>query len=89
MDPVLLCRAAVDLFRSQGTEYVEAINDAADARGVDCLLKASFKPCAYFPGLKRHGSSRRDFAVFARSFASAEMPPAQAHPAFRKFLDPV
>ncbi|MBI5242473.1 MAG: hypothetical protein HY922_02165 [Elusimicrobia bacterium] len=88
VDPVKLCRAVVDILRSQGAEYVEAINDAADARGVDALLRASFEPCAYFPGLKRHGSSRRDFTVFARSFASAEMRPAQAHPAFRKFLDP-
>ncbi|MFA6318465.1 MAG: hypothetical protein WC943_13735 [Elusimicrobiota bacterium] len=65
--PVKLYREVVGLLRAAGASYIEAINDAADAPGIDCILRAGFRPCGYFPCLKLSGTKRRDFVVFASS----------------------
>lgn len=84
--PVRLTRESVRLLEAGGADYVEAINDAADAAGIECFLKAGFTPCGYFPCLKLSGNNRRDFVVFAHSKVRASSGLA-VHPAHGRFLD--
>ncbi|MBI5623578.1 MAG: hypothetical protein HY924_07360 [Elusimicrobia bacterium] len=65
--PVKLYHAASSLLQAAGASYIEAINDAADLAGVECILGAGFRPCGYFPCLKLSAAKRRDFVVFALS----------------------
>jgi hypothetical protein len=77
-DPARLYAEVAAILGSLGVSYVEIINDAADIWGVECLLKAGFFPCAYFPCLKKHGNLRRDYAVFSKSFGQVLAGPASA-----------
>ena len=58
----------LEVLKIHGISYVEMINDAADLVGTDCMLRAGFAPCAYFPAFKRHGRLRRDYVVLGKSF---------------------
>jgi len=40
---------------------------------LELLIRAAFLPCAYFPCLKRHGDTRRDFVIMGRSFESLDI----------------
>ncbi|MBI5629955.1 MAG: hypothetical protein HY921_03610 [Elusimicrobia bacterium] len=68
VSPVELYRRVVEALRSSQAGYIEVINDAADAAGIECILQAGFVPCGYFPALKKHVDLRRDYVVFARTF---------------------
>ncbi|MBI4678624.1 MAG: hypothetical protein HY748_13685 [Elusimicrobia bacterium] len=83
--PVRLYREAVRLLEAKGAAYVEAINDAADAASIECILRAGFSPCGYFPCLKLSAARRRDFVVFAHSRARS-IAHAAAHPLHLRFL---
>ena len=79
VNPVALYRAVSTLLRQTGAAYIEVINDACDTLGIECILRAGFSPCGYFPALKSTADARRDFVVFARSLepvnaAHAAMP---------------
>jgi hypothetical protein len=56
------------MIRGEHIAYIEVIVDAADSAAIDLMLQAGFLPCAYFPCLKRHEETRRDFVVMGRSF---------------------
>jgi hypothetical protein len=56
------------MIRGEHISYVEVIIDAADCTAIDLMLQAGFLPCAYFPCLKKHGDTRRDFVVLGRAF---------------------
>ncbi|MBI4667717.1 MAG: hypothetical protein HY747_00800 [Elusimicrobia bacterium] len=86
VNPVTLYRRIVTMLHNQGITYIEVINDAADFKGIDCILKASFIPCAYFPCLKKHEEIRRDYAVFAKSFEKRPWPSNLNRPLYGKFL---
>jgi len=68
VDPVRLYLEISGILETSGSSYVEMINDAADISGVDCLLRAGYTPCAYFPCLKKHAGLRRDYVIFSKSF---------------------
>lgn len=51
----------------KGIYHLESINDAGDFLGTDCILKAGFRPCAYFPCMKYHSGRRRDYVIYAKS----------------------
>jgi hypothetical protein len=68
VEPVQLYQAMLQLLREQGISYVEIINDAADAYGIQCILDSTFTPCAYLPALKCQNETRRDYVVFGKSF---------------------
>lgn len=67
-NPVTLYTKVAEILQSMNVSYIEVINDAADTWTIDCILKAGFVPCAYFPCLKKHASTRRDYVVFSKSF---------------------
>ena len=67
VDPVRLYSVVREKLKVVGASYTEVINDAGDTEGNGVFLKAGFTPCAYFPCLKRHGTSRRDYVVFGHS----------------------
>lgn len=85
--PVALYQAVAGLLRHTGAAYIEVINDAADALGVDCILRAGFSPCGYFPALKAADDVRRDFVVFARSLESVDAAAPSMPEAFAGYLD--
>jgi len=68
VSPVQLYTAVSTLLREAGASYVEVIADAADAVGVEYLLRAGFIACAYVPCLKRYGARRRDFVVLGKPY---------------------
>ncbi|MBU2574849.1 MAG: hypothetical protein KKH28_12310 [Elusimicrobia bacterium] len=68
VDPVQLYKAVALILRGLNISYIEVINDAADAAGINDILNAGYLPCAYFPALKRQGNARRDFVIFSKSF---------------------
>lgn len=69
VDPTLLYDAASTLLnRCCGVTYIEVINDAGDAPGIEAIVSAGYLPCAYFPSFRTLGDERRDYAIFARSF---------------------
>lgn len=86
-DPAALYGRVARLLEEAGAGYVEVINDAADVRGVECILRAGFLPCAYFPCLKVHGSSRRDYAVFSRSSEPVRAETGDVPEAYRDYLE--
>ncbi|MBX9769451.1 MAG: hypothetical protein K2X47_19400 [Bdellovibrionales bacterium] len=67
LDPVRLYSMVREKLKTVGASYTEVINDAGDSEGNGIFLRAGFTPCAYFPCLKRHGESRRDYVVFGHS----------------------
>lgn len=85
--PVALYSAVAGLLRQTGAAYIEVINDAADALGIECILQAGFVPCGYFPALKSADELRRDFVVFARSLEPVDAAPSSMPDAFAGFLD--
>ncbi len=68
VDPTELYQAVALLLHQHNITYIEMINDAGDAQGIDCLLKAGFLPVAYFPCFKRQRDRRRDYVILSRSF---------------------
>ena len=68
VDPTNLFIQVQNLLRTCEVSYVEIINDAADATGIECILNGGFTPCAYFPAFKSQGGRRRDYVIFGRSF---------------------
>ena len=87
VDPAGLYRHISGILRSKGATYIEVINDAADALGIDYVLKAGFAPCAFFPALKRHGSRRRDFLIFGKGFEKKCYSRANINAVFLEYLD--
>ncbi|HTL11989.1 MAG TPA: hypothetical protein VL588_05855 [Bdellovibrionota bacterium] len=87
VDPVALYVAVAELLRSRGVTYVEVINDAADVVGTELLLEAGFLPCVYFPALKRHGDSRRDYVVFGRAFEKNVLRPESLNEYLQEFWE--
>jgi len=73
VDPALLYRKVAQMIRSEHISYIEVIVDAADVAALELLFRAAFLPCAYFPCLKRHGDTRRDFVVMGRAFESLDI----------------
>lgn len=68
VDPTDLYKQVSLLLNRQNISYIEMINDAGDAPGIDCLSRAGFLPVAYFPCFKRQGERRRDYVILSRSF---------------------
>lgn len=68
VDPAQLYGRILKLLHDRGISYVEVINDAADSIGNDCIYRAGFTPCAYFPGLKEQAGLRRDYVVFGKGW---------------------
>lgn len=85
-DPVQLYSEALRLLHGHGALYIEVINDAADAAGIEYILRAGFSPCGYVPCLKLLGDKRRDFVVFANSKETA-VQPGRDHPEHRRFFE--
>lgn len=86
VDPVELYRRVCGMLRERGIQYLEIINDAADAVGIECILRAGFAPCGYFPCLRRNGDTRRDYVVFARSFEFYDYEPLPVDPRYEEWL---
>ncbi len=84
--PVALYRAVAALLRQTGAAYIEVINDASDTLGIECILRAGFVVCGYFPALKSADDARRDFVVFARSFEPIDAVHVAMPQAFAGFL---
>lgn len=84
--PVELYRAVSTLLRQTGANYIEVINDASDTLGIECILRAGFSPCGYFPALKSSDDMRRDFVVFARSLEPVDAAHAAMPEAFAGYL---
>lgn len=85
--PVALYRAVSGLLRQTGAAYIEVINDASDVLGIECILRAGFSPCGYFPALKSADDVRRDFVVFARSLEPVDAAHAAMPDAFAGYLE--
>lgn len=75
VDPVELYRRVGRMLHDDHVEYIEIINDAADAAGIDCILKAGFLPCGYFPAFRKQGGYRRDYVILARTSRKFVYPP--------------
>ncbi len=73
VDPALLYRKVAMMIQGERISYLEVIVDAADVAALELLVRAAFLPCAYFPCLKRHGDTRRDFVVMGRAFESLDI----------------
>jgi len=87
VDPVALCGAIAEILHDNGVTYIEFINDAADAAGLECILRAGYLPCAYFPALKKHAGRRRDFVIFARSWEPLLPSQGKAGGLYAEFLE--
>lgn len=86
VQPVSLYRRIGEMLYARGVHYIEVINDAADVYGIECILRAGFAPCGYFPALFLQGDARRDFVVFAKSFEYFHYAPETAKTAYGDFL---
>jgi hypothetical protein len=86
INPVVLYRSVSSLLRQTGAAYIEIINDASDALGIEYILRAGFSPCGYFPALKSADDARRDFVVFARSLEPVDADHAAMPDAFSGYL---
>lgn len=84
--PVALYRAVSTLLWQTGAAYIEVINDASDTLGIECILRAGFSPCGYFPALKSADDVRRDFVVFACLLEPVNAVHATMPDAFAGFL---
>ncbi|MFA6433709.1 MAG: hypothetical protein WCW52_03350 [Elusimicrobiales bacterium] len=87
VDPVALYERVTVLLRKEGADYIEIINDAADTLGIECILRAGFAPCGYFPALRENGSARRDFVIFAKLPSGAVKPQAADGGIYAAFLE--
>ncbi|MCC7439987.1 MAG: hypothetical protein IT285_00040 [Bdellovibrionales bacterium] len=87
VDPVSLYATVAERLRARGVSYVEVINDAADGVGTELLLQAGFLPSVYFPALKRHGDTRRDYVVFGRAFEKNALRPQDLSPVLQEFWE--
>ncbi|MCK5357026.1 MAG: hypothetical protein KAJ48_01415 [Elusimicrobiales bacterium] len=67
VNPVKLYKEIANILQKKNITYIEVINDAGDIQGIDCILKAGYLPCVYFPSLKNHGNKKRDYVIFAKS----------------------
>ncbi len=85
--PVALYQAVAGLLRHTGAAYIEVINDASDVPGIDCILRAGFSPCGYFPALKAADDVRRDFVVFARSLEPVDAAAPSMPEVFAGYLE--
>lgn len=86
VDPVELYRRAVAMLYDRPIHYIEIINDAADTLGIECIVRAGFAPCGYFPCLKHAGNMRRDYVVFAKAFEFFEYTPPPNESGYTAFL---
>ena len=68
VNPAALYTDVSGLLKARGVSYIEIINDATDAQGIQSILNAGYLPCAYFPSFHNSGDVRRDYVVFARFF---------------------
>jgi hypothetical protein len=68
VSPTQLYSQVATMLFQKNIVYIEVINDAADDWGIECISRAGFLPCAYFPCLKNQWEGRRDYVVLARSF---------------------
>lgn len=91
VSPVAFYRETTRLLERAGASYIEVLNDAADLYATDCMLRAGFAPCAYFPALQRRGGARRDQVVFSWSrepFVPSERPvPKEYEPFVAAYLE--
>lgn len=86
-NPAELYGSASAILNGIGMNYIEVINDAADVLGIECILKAGYVPCAYFPCLKKHGKLRRDYAVFSKSFEKIFIEPVSGiNETYKRYL---
>lgn len=85
LDPVRLYSMVREKLKSVGASYTEVINDAGDSEGNSVFLKAGFTPCAYFPCLKRHGETRRDYVVFGHSSEYVYRPHLNTLPIYSEY----
>ena len=86
VDPVSLYREVAQMLYDSRAIYIEVINDAADASGTECILRAGFVPCGYMPCLKHAGDKRRDYAVFARSYEYFTYPRLKVNSLYMDYL---
>jgi len=86
VDPVSLYREVAQMLYDSRAIYIEVINDAADVSGTECILRAGFVPCGYMPCLKHTGDTRRDYAVFARSYEYFTYPRLKVNSLYMDYL---
>lgn len=87
IDPAELYSTVSQILKNHGVHYIEVINDAADTSGIECILRSGFSPTAYFPCLKKHRNSRRDYVIFGKSFDTYCEPEASVEPIFMRYLE--
>jgi hypothetical protein len=88
-NPTELYLEVCRMLRGSNVAYIEVINDAADSVGIEAILDAGFLPCGYFPALKLQGDTRRDYAIFARSFErlfAAPVRPGEIHAQYVDYI---
>jgi hypothetical protein len=68
VNPTQLYSQVSSMLFEKNIVYIEVINDAADHWGIECISRAGFLPCAYFPCLKNQWEGRRDYVVMSRAF---------------------
>ncbi len=89
VNPAELYHEVALMLHSRGISFVEVICDAGDVMGIECMTRAGFIPCAYFPAFKRQGDMRRDYVVLARSFErvlGSSRESSSVHPQYLSFL---
>lgn len=86
VNPVDLYKTVGRMLYERNVAYIEVVCDAADVTGIDAILKAGYLPCAFFPALKRHGRSRRDYVVFARTYERVWEVQPDIHPRYLDYL---
>ncbi|MEK7743966.1 MAG: hypothetical protein AAB578_06225 [Elusimicrobiota bacterium] len=86
VDPVRLYAEVCRMLYESRVIYVEAINDAADSQGIECILRAGFTPSGYLPCLRQASDGRRDYVVFARSYEYFTYPKLKVNSLYLDYL---
>ncbi len=86
VDPVRLYAEVCRMLYENRVIYVEAINDAADSQGIECILRAGFTPSGYLPCLRQASDGRRDYVVFARSYEYFTYPKLKVNSLYLDYL---
>ena len=68
VNPIQLYQTLGRMLYQRNVSYIEVIIDAADVIALDSMIRAGYLPCAYFPSFMKHGTMRRDYVIFAKTF---------------------
>lgn len=73
VNPQELYKKVLLMLHEKNISYIEVLVDAADIVSIEYMAQAGFLPCAYFPCLKRHGDTRRDFVILGKTFEKLQV----------------